>query len=108
MAGGAAAMTRLLDRDEPFDALFSGSDQMAFGALSVLRERGIRVPEDLAIVGFDDDDFATNSHPQLTTVSQPSVALGERMAEVLVSLIEGEPIDKLTIMPTTVVRRASA
>ncbi len=108
VAGGAAAMTRLLERGEPFDGLFSASDQMAFGALSVLRERGIRVPEDVAIVGFDDDHFAINSHPRLTTVSQPSVELGARMAEVLVSLIEGEPVEKLTVMPTTVVRRESA
>jgi DNA-binding LacI/PurR family transcriptional regulator len=108
VSGGANAMTRMLDGGEPFDALFGASDQMAFGALSVLRERGIRVPEDVAIVGFDNDDFAINASPTLTTVSQPSVALGERMAEVLVSLIAGEPIEKLTIMPTTIVTRESA
>ncbi len=105
--GGAAAMGRLLDRGEPFDAVFVASDQMAYGALGVLRERGIRVPEDVAIVGFDNDYYSTSSLPPLTTMEQSSVAMGSRMAEVLVRLIAGETVDNLTIMPTRMVERES-
>lgn len=105
--GGGAAMGRLLDREEPFDAVFVASDQMAYGALGVLRERGIRVPEDVAIVGFDNDYYSTSSFPPLTTMEQSSVAMGSRMAEVLVRLIAGETVDNLTIMPTRMVERDS-
>ena len=106
-SGGAAAMTRLIDRGVPFDAVFVASDQMASGALGVLREHGLAVPEDVAIVGFDNDYFSTTSMPPLTTVAQPSVELGSRMAEILVRLISGGTAEKLTIMPTVLVERES-
>ncbi len=105
--GGAAAMERLIARGEPFDAVFVASDQMAYGALGVLREHGIRVPADVAIVGFDNDYYSTASLPPLTTIEQSSVAMGTRMAEVLVRLISGESVDKLTVLPTTMIERDS-
>jgi LacI family transcriptional regulator len=105
--GGAAAMARLLARGVPFDAVFIASDQMASGALGVLREHGLSVPNDVAVVGFDNDYFSTTSTPPLTTVAQPSVALGSRMAEILVRLINGGTAERLTIMPTTLVERDS-
>jgi DNA-binding LacI/PurR family transcriptional regulator len=105
--GGADAMTRLLDRGIPFDAVFIASDQMASGALGVLRQRGFSVPADVAVVGFDNDYFSTTSMPPLTTVAQPAVELGSRMAEVLVRLISGGTAQKLTIMPTVLVERDS-
>ena len=100
-------MGRMLDRGVQFDAAFIASDQMAHGALGVLRERGISVPRDVAVVGFDNDYFSTTSTPPLTTVAQPSVALGSRMAEILVRLISGGTAEKLTIMPTVLVERDS-
>jgi DNA-binding LacI/PurR family transcriptional regulator len=106
-AGGAQAMGRLLDRGVQFDAAFIASDQMAHEALGVLRERGISVPRDVAVVGFDNNYFSTTSTPPLTTVAQPSVALGSRMAEILVRLISGGTAEKLTIMPTVLVERDS-
>lgn len=105
--GGAAAMARLLERGVPFDGVFIASDQMASGALGVLREQGLSVPQDVAVVGFDNDYFSTTSMPPLTTVAQPSVALGSRMAEILVRLIGGGTAEKLTIMPTVLVERES-
>jgi DNA-binding LacI/PurR family transcriptional regulator len=105
--GGAAAMARLLERGVPFDAVFIASDQMASGAMGVLREHGISVPQDVAVVGFDNDYFSTTSTPPLTTMAQPSLALGSRMAEILVRLISGGEADRLTIMPTVLVERES-
>ena len=79
--GAADAMRRILERGEHPDAIFVASDLMARGALSVLAAAGLRVPEDVAIIGFDDSPVATSVTPQLTTMRQPSLAQGERMAE---------------------------
>ncbi len=105
--GGAAAMERLLASGENFDAVFVASDQMAYGALGVLRDRGLRVPDDIAVVGFDNDYYSTSSLPPLTTVEQSSVGMGAKMAEVLVRLIAGDTVEKLTVLPTTMIERES-
>lgn len=107
-ASGAAAMRRLLDRGVPIDALFAANDQMAAGAFSVLHERGLRIPGDVAVVGFDDDYFGATATPALTTVHQPAAGLGAMMAEVLVKIIEGVPVRRVTSLPTTLVVRDSA
>jgi len=106
-ASGADAMRRLLDRDPSIDGLFAASAQMASGALTVLRERGLVVPRDLGVVAFDEDYFASSAVPPLTTVAQPSVEVGKRMAAVLMRSIEGEKVPAVTMMPTTIVERAS-
>ncbi len=106
--GGAEAMRRLLGRRETFDAVFAASDQMASGALTVLRERGLRVPDDIALVGFDNDYFATSSVPAITTIEQPPVVQGTTMAELLVRLIDGEEVERLTVLPTQLVVRDSS
>lgn len=107
-ASGATAMHRLLDRDEPFDGLFAASAQMAAGAMGVLRERGISVPEDLAITTIDNDYFAQSSLPPLTTIEQPTLEVGARMAAVLLRLIDGEDVPRVTMLPTRLVERTSA
>jgi LacI family transcriptional regulator len=104
---GAEAMARLLERGEDFDGVFVANDQMAAGALSVLRARGKRVPDDVAVAGFDGDVYGETSEPPLTTVVQPSVALGARMAEVLVARLEGRETERVTMMPIELVVRAS-
>ncbi|MBW8732516.1 MAG: LacI family DNA-binding transcriptional regulator [Terrabacter sp.] len=106
-ASGADAMRRLLDRDPSIDGLFAASAQMASGALTVLRERGLVVPRDLGVVAFDEDYFASSAVPPLTTVAQPSVEVGKRMAAVLMRSIEGEKVPAVTMMPTTIVERSS-
>lgn len=105
--GGAAAMRRILERGEEFDALFIASDLMARGALAVLARAGIRVPDDVAIIGFDDSPVATTVTPQLTTMRQPSFAQGERMAEVLMDLLAGRNPQHVTVLETELVVRDS-
>ncbi|CEA08031.1 Ribose operon repressor [Arthrobacter saudimassiliensis] len=108
VASGAAAMRRLLARGKPLDGLFAANDQMAAGALEVIKEHGLRIPEDIAVVGFDDDYFATSVTPALTTVHHPISTLGEKMAEVLVDLIEGRPAQRVSRLPISLVVRESA
>jgi DNA-binding LacI/PurR family transcriptional regulator len=108
-AGGARAMSELLDRAPDVDAVFCASDLMAVGALRVLREAGRRVPEDVAVVGFDDAPVAEASDPALTTVAQPLEEMSRLMTELLLEQIrgaEGEP--RVEICQTRLIRRASA
>ena len=109
VSGAVAATRRLLDRVPDLDGLFVASDLMATGAMSVLRERGRRVPDDIALVGFDDSPAATSSAIPLTTVHQPSEEMGFAMADLLLRILAGEAtVPHRTIMPTRLVRRASA
>lgn len=105
--GGAEAMRRMLGSGAEFDAVFAASAQMASGALGVLREHGIRVPDDVSVITIDNDWFAQNSTPPLTTIDQPSMTQGSMIAEVLVRLLRGEEVARNTIIPTTLVERDS-
>lgn len=80
--GGAAAMARLLDRVPDLDAVFCASDLMALGALAELRRRGRRVPDDVAVVGFDDVAMAALAEPPLTTLRQRTVDQGRLMVRL--------------------------
>ncbi|UNK70570.1 LacI family DNA-binding transcriptional regulator [Microbacterium sp. H1-D42] len=104
--GGAGAAQRLLAQDPRPDALFVASDLMARGALGVLRSSGLRVPEDVAVIGFDDAPLAAAA--ELTSMSQPMFAQGELLAGLIVDVLAGRDPDRLTIMPTELVVRASA
>lgn len=106
-AGGAQAMTRLLLAHPDIDGVFGGSDNMAAGALRALRTAGRQVPEDVAVVGFDDLEIARHTEPALTTISQPIRGLGHEMATMLVRLIEGDSPTPI-ILPTRLVVRGSA
>lgn len=106
-SSGAEAARRLLDGGRP-DAIFVASDLMARGALTALRSAGVRVPEDIALVGFDDSSVAITTDPQLTTMRQPMYAQGEAMARILLSRLAGEEPPTTTILPTELVIRASA
>ncbi|MGF1431752.1 LacI family DNA-binding transcriptional regulator [Kitasatospora sp. LaBMicrA B282] len=86
-AGGRAAMRELLDRVPDLDAVFCASDVLAAGALQVLRAAGRRVPEDVALVGFDDSIVARHTEPPLTSVRQPIAELGRRMVRLLLEEI---------------------
>jgi DNA-binding LacI/PurR family transcriptional regulator len=107
VASGAVAMGALLDAHADLDAVFVANDNMAAGALRVLRERGRRVPDDVAVVGFDDLEIATRTDPPLTTVHQPVRALGGEMARMLTALLAGQEPHPL-ILPTRLVVRESA
>ncbi|MER7490087.1 LacI family DNA-binding transcriptional regulator [Streptomyces sp. NPDC126497] len=116
-AGGERAMRRLLDRCPDLDAVFAGNDLMAAGALRVLREHGRRVPDDVAVVGFDDMlPIAEQTEPPLTTVRQDIEEMGRLMARLLLRDLDGTTASdgnaggapSAVIFPTTLVRRASA
>lgn len=106
-ASGAEAVRRILAVGRP-DAIFVASDLMARGAMTALRAAGIRVPDDVAVVGFDDSAVALTTDPPLTTIRQPMYAQGEAMAGVLLSRLAGESPERITILPTELVVRASA
>ncbi|PRY00631.1 LacI family DNA-binding transcriptional regulator [Allonocardiopsis opalescens] len=108
-AGGAAAMRELLEREPSLDAVFVASDNMAVGALRVLERHGRRVPDDVAVIGFEDAAFARHAEPALTTVHQPTGEMGRRMVEMLLSRAhDTSPPDQPVICDTGLVVRASA
>ncbi|HLV59377.1 MAG TPA: LacI family DNA-binding transcriptional regulator [Natronosporangium sp.] len=106
---GAAAMRELLARHPDLDGVFAASDLMAAGALRVLREAGRRVPEDVAVVGFDDSTVARQTTPPLTTVHQPVEEMGRQMARLLLARIRGEQPERPYVLldPHLVVRRSA-
>ncbi|WP_079083687.1 LacI family DNA-binding transcriptional regulator [Streptomyces longwoodensis] len=87
---GFAGCTALLDLPEPPTALFAASDQMALGAIEALRRRGLRVPEDMSVVGFDDLPEVRWSAPPLTTVRQPLADMGRLAVRTVLRLARGE------------------
>ncbi|MEU1183341.1 LacI family DNA-binding transcriptional regulator [Streptomyces sp. NPDC005820] len=110
--GGERAMRALLDRCPDVDAVFAANDLTASGALRVLRERGRRVPEDVAVVGFDDMlPVAEATDPPLTTVRQDIEEMGRIMARLLLRRLDPRTPEETpagVVLPTTLVRRASA
>lgn len=104
---GRAAMHRMLAQAEPPTAVFSANDIQAIGALYECREAGLRIPQDLSIVGFDDQPIAHYTLPQLTTIRVPAADMGRRAAEALIASIEeGEPLVSLEL-PTDLIIRGS-
>jgi DNA-binding LacI/PurR family transcriptional regulator len=106
-ASGEASMAALLARAPDLDAVFVASDLMAQGALATLEVAGRRVPEDVAVGGFDDSPAALGTRPPLTTIRQPFDRISSEMVRVLLARIAGEEASAV-ILPTELVRRASA
>jgi DNA-binding LacI/PurR family transcriptional regulator len=106
-ASGDAAMTRLLAQEPDLDAVFVASDLTAAGALAAVRRAGRRVPDDVAVAGFDDSRIAAACHPPLTTIRQPWGRISTEMARLLLRLIDGEE-NSAVILPTELVIRESA
>jgi DNA-binding LacI/PurR family transcriptional regulator len=106
-ASGMDGMNQLLAVDPGLDAVFVSSDLMAAGALSVLRTSGYAVPDDVAVVGFDDSSYATSAEPPLTTIRQPWDRISEEMVRLLLDLIGGRQPVSVTV-PTELVVRDSA
>ncbi len=104
---GYDAACILLDRDTNFDALFCASDLIAIGAMRALQERGRRVPEDIAVAGFDDIPTARFANPSLTTVHQDTKVAATLLVESLLSIIQGGKVESQTIAPALVVRRST-
>jgi LacI family transcriptional regulator len=105
---GLRAARRLLDLHEPPTAIFGFNDNVAIGALQAARERGLRVPEDLSVVGFDDVEAAEIVTPALTTIRQPLAEMGRMAVSLLERLLEGQRIEALHVeLRTQLVVRAS-
>jgi DNA-binding LacI/PurR family transcriptional regulator len=106
-AGGIRAALALIDEYPDIDALFVASDLMASGALLALEERGLRVPQDVAVVGFDNSEYATRGRIGLTTVAQPAQEMGVVMADTLLRLRAGESPPRVTTLDTELIVRDS-
>lgn len=104
---GAAALLRL---DRPPTAIFAASDQMAFGAYEAVRRRGLRVPDDISVVGFDDLPESRWTSPPLTTVRQPLAEMGLLAARTVLRLARGETIEtpRVELATELVIRDSSA
>ena len=107
---GAAGVRDLLADKGAFDAVFAASDMIAIGAINALAEAGRRVPEDVAVVGFDDIPLAAHVRPALTTVRQNVSAGGEALVSLLLDRLRGQapPAPRSVLLPTTLVVRQSS
>jgi LacI family transcriptional regulator len=105
---GRMAVERLLDSRAPFSAIFAANDQMAFGAALALYRRGLRVPDDVSLVGFDDVGTASYTIPPLTTVHHPVNELGQLAAAAMLQLLAGETPDPDLPPPRVMVRESTA
>jgi LacI family transcriptional regulator len=105
---GRLAVKRMVEAGIDFDAIFAHNDLSAAGAIQAVRESGRRVPDDVAVVGFDDIPYASHTEPPLTTVHQPMREMGEAAARMLMSYFEGVPLpDAPNVLPTTLIVRGS-
>ncbi len=104
---GVQAMHEIILSGVPFDSVMVASDLMAFGAMFLLRQAGMRVPEDVAVIGFDDIDAARFFDPPLTTIRQPTQDIGVTMAQLVLRLAAGKEVEQVTLLPTELVIRKS-
>lgn len=108
LAGGTEAMDQLLNLPRPPTAIFAFSDEMAIGAMKSVRDRGLRIPEDISIIGFDDHDIA--GYIGLTTIRQHVAQYGETAATLLLALLDDEDPSHPTrhiVKPTELIVRSS-
>jgi LacI family transcriptional regulator len=105
---GYTAMQQLLQASELPTAVFAASDSMADGAYKAILERGLCIPEDIAVIGFDDNKMFTNNTPPLTTMRQPINQLGEQAAELLLQLLnDTASTDNLILQPELILRQST-
>ena len=110
VAGGATAAAQLLELDDPPTAIFAFNDNMAIGAMQTARARGVRVPDELSIVGFDDLEEAGIVTPALTTIRQPLAEMGRIAVSLLLRLLDNQSIEALHVELATrlIVRESTA
>jgi LacI family transcriptional regulator len=105
---GVAEGAALLDLPEPPTAVFAGNDETALGVMEAARSRGLRIPDDLSVVGFDDTQVARLSSPPLTSVAQPLRSMGSTAVRTALRLARGEPVDSHHVeLATQIVVRTS-
>jgi LacI family xylobiose transport system transcriptional regulator len=108
---GYRAALALLDAGERPTALFASNDRLAIGAAHALRERGLRIPEDVSLVGVDDIEASRYLNPPLTTIRQPLDAMARAGIDLLLRLMNGgqdQATEQITLAPTLVVRASTA
>lgn len=106
---GFDAATDLLSTGDAFTALFVGGDMGALGAMRAIRARGLRVPDDVSVVGFNDEEMAEVAEPPLTTIRVPTEHAGMRCVEMLNAIIKGKQADiEPVVLPVELIRRQSA
>ena len=108
--GGFARAVELLDLPGRPTAIFAGSDQMAFGVYEATRQRGLRIPDDLSVVGFDELPVSRWASPPMTTVRQPLVEMGAAAAQMIGELIDGLPLrsNRMELSTELIVRESTA
>jgi LacI family transcriptional regulator, galactose operon repressor len=108
IGGGVEAAGRLLDLADPPTAIFAFNDNLAIGTTAAARDRGLRVPDDLSVVGFDDVEYATIARPALTTVRQPLAEMGRMAVSILMRLLDKQRLETLRVeLGTRLVLRES-
>lgn len=105
---GLLAVEMLMTRGNPFTAIFAANDQMAYGARLALYRRGIRVPGDVSLIGFDDQTPSAYATPPLTTMRQPSLEMGEAAAETLVNVLNGSQQEPPSFSGELIIRESVA
>jgi DNA-binding LacI/PurR family transcriptional regulator len=115
---GETAATTLFDLLNPPDGIFVVNDTAAVGAIQIAKKRGLRIPEDIAIIGFNDDPIASIIDPGLTTISHPAVKMGQTSAKKILNHLKSakkspeaprkDNITEVTFLNTEVVVRASS
>ncbi|MFE8710873.1 LacI family DNA-binding transcriptional regulator [Aeromonas veronii] len=104
-AGGLNAVKKLVESGRKFSAIFCANDQTCYGAILGLKQCGLRVPEDVSLIGFDDLPFSTYSNPPLTTVRQPIYEMGVKMVKTLLGLIENTELNSDELPELSIVVR---
>jgi DNA-binding LacI/PurR family transcriptional regulator len=110
LESGRIAMEQLLNLDRKPTAVFAANDLMAFGAMDMLKKRGIKIPDDIAVAGFDDIPFASIYNPSLTTVSQPTFQMGSLAMQMLIDRLSGKSSlesREIILKPTITIREST-
>ncbi|MEN2767037.1 LacI family DNA-binding transcriptional regulator [Ornithinibacillus xuwenensis] len=105
---GKQAMKKILKLEEKPTAVFAVSDLLAIGALKEINQSGLNVPDDIAVVGFDNIDFSNMTNPTLTTISQPMYKMGSIAAEMLIDKIKGKTVESITLDHELITRESTS
>jgi DNA-binding LacI/PurR family transcriptional regulator len=102
------AIAQMAERRVRYEGLFASSDLLAMGAIGALRERGLRVPQDVAVVGYDDVELARHFHPSLSTIRQPILEGAQALVDALLAIVQGERAAPRVLPAQLIVRESSA
>ncbi|MEZ4606067.1 MAG: substrate-binding domain-containing protein, partial [Deinococcales bacterium] len=105
---GFKAANKLLALGKPPTAIFAANDLSAFGVMEAIKEKGLKIPHDISVIGFDDIPMASQVYPALTTIRQPLLEMGVAAARMILAKLKGvEPPSKRITLSTELIRRAS-